>query len=287
MLLLCLLPGCADRALMPCQHDEGVDSDGPLQDLAFDGPVDFKHADLSQPPPPPFCREVIVVDESTLLSDFHPDTLTFHDIGMLKCPASGGATPFSMALGRDGQAWVLYSDGELFRVDVNTAFCQAIKFEPGQMGFTNFGMGFVSDAPGSEAETLFIAGTSTMELGSINLKSLTVKRIGPVGGIPELTGTGTAELWGFFPNPNRTFVAQIDKRTGATSNVIDTNALVGDPAAWAFAAWAGDFWIFLQRMGEDSTQVHRVTRDGKFKTVLGPTGRRIVGAGVSTCAPTM
>jgi hypothetical protein len=33
--------------------------------------------------------------------------------------------------------------------------------------------------------------------------------------------------------------------------------------------------------------VHRVTRDGKFKTVLGPTGRRIVGAGVSTCAPTM
>ena len=49
--------------------------------------------------------------------------------------------------------------------------------------------------------------------------------------------------------------------------------------------WPGTGQMRL-RQGEQSTQVYNVTRDGKFKQVIGPTGRQIVGAGVSTCAPT-
>ncbi len=280
--LLLAVAGCSERSLMPCVHDGQVFGDAPF------APPDLALADLTPRPLPEFCLEVIVVDELTnMLSDFRPETLAFHDIGVLKCATfDPTATPFSMALGRDGNAWVLYSDGELFRVDVKTAVCQATRFTSGQMGFVTFGMGFVSDAPGSNLETMYIAGTANMQLASIDLPTLHVHPVGGLPGIPELTGTGDAELWGFFPAAGSTFVAQIDKATAATSNKIDIATLVGDPAAWAFAHFGGSFWIFLQRQGEDSTSVYNVTRDGMFSTALSNTGRHIVGAGVSTCAPT-
>jgi hypothetical protein len=56
--------------------------------------------------------------------------------------------------------------------------------------------------------------------------------------------------------------------------------------AWAFAFWGGDFWIFLQRSQDTSTTVYRfVTATQTLSTVIANTGRTIVGAGVSTCAP--
>ena len=57
-------------------------------------------------------------------------------------------------------------------------------------------------------------------------------------------------------------------------------------ADFAFAFWGGDFYIFLQRVNDDSTNVYRLSRDFRvFETALGNTKRHIVGAGVSSCAP--
>jgi hypothetical protein len=47
------------------------------------------------------------------------------------------------------------------------------------------------------------------------------------------------------------------------------------------------FWIFLQRAFADrSTVVYKLARaSGELATAIPETGRTIVGAGVSTCAP--
>jgi hypothetical protein len=60
----------------------------------------------------------------------------------------------------------------------------------------------------------------------------------------------------------------------------------GHPLAWAFA-FAGDgFWIFLEQQDDGSTTVWHVRRsDGMLTQKANQTGRHIVGAGVSTCAP--
>jgi hypothetical protein len=51
--------------------------------------------------------------------------------------------------------------------------------------------------------------------------------------------------------------------------------------SWAVKFWGGSFWIFLD------SSVYQVPRDTPqtIATVIADTGRNIVGAGVSTCAP--
>src|SRR5439155_11207683 len=135
---------------------------------------------------------------------FQPDMLKFVDIGTLDCPSEMGATPFSMSVDRNAVAWVLYSSGEIFHVDTMTAKCTATNYMRGQNGFNTFGMGFSLDAVGVQTETLFLSGADNglgqNQLGSMNPKSLKVSAIAPINGSPELTGTGDAKLWAFFPD---------------------------------------------------------------------------------------
>src|SRR3954466_3132620 len=68
---------------------------------------------------------VYVVDQNNKLSTWDGATKTFHDIGTLSCPAGLGATPFSMGVDRSATAYVLYSNGKLFRVNTMSLACTA------------------------------------------------------------------------------------------------------------------------------------------------------------------
>jgi hypothetical protein len=58
------------------------------------------------------------------------------------------------------------------------------------------------------------------------------------------------------------------------------------PSAWAFAFWGGDYYIFLEGDADFSgTNVWKMTSTGTVTKYIPDTGMRIVGAGVSTCAP--
>ena len=134
----------------------------------------------------------------TTLYRFYPPTLTFTEIGKLDCPPSS-ATPFSMAVDRDARAWVIFTDGTLAQVDTKTAHCTPTTFAPGQSGFTTFGMGFSSNAPGSTDETLFVSDSSvngsTLGLARIDVKTLTLTPVGKYDKVTarsEMTGKGDA-----------------------------------------------------------------------------------------------
>jgi hypothetical protein len=241
---------------------------------------------------------VYVVDSNNMFSKFDPSTKTFQNIGALNCPATGDifgpATPFSMGIDRTPTAWVLYSSGELFKVNTSTAACEPTSWSaPASLPL--FGMGFSSDTQGGSSETLYIAGgtdpgsSTTSTFASLNTTSMTSSTLGSVNGSPELTGTGSAELWGFFPAANGARVEKINKANGSPAGTtFPLTALAGEPAAWAFAFWGGDFWVFLMKDLESNTTVYQI--DGTTGQVKGQTsanGRTIVGAGVSTCAPTI
>jgi hypothetical protein len=234
---------------------------------------------------------VYVVDQNDMLSSFDPGTLTFNDVGTLQCSSLG--TPFSMAVDRTATAWVLYSTGELFQVDTSSAHCTKTAFARSN-GFSNFGMGFASNTAGSNDETLFIAGGGTLTtqmptsstLATLDLSTFTATPLGTIQLWPELTGTGDANLWGFFPSAATPRVSQLDKMDGHDLKTFMAPSLAGTPAAWAFAFWGGDFWIFLKKTGDASTRVyHMKSSDGSVTVAVPNTGRTIVGAGVSTCAP--
>jgi hypothetical protein len=238
---------------------------------------------------------VYVVDQDYTFSSFDPSTLTFTNLGTLSCPNTDQDTPFSMAVDRNSIAWVLYSpSGRVFKVDIeNKVACTGTTFTPAQLGFEEFGMGFAANDVGASDETLFIAGGDPLDIssgpaqfGSVSFPSLQVTSLGNTDGWPELTGTGDAKLWGFYPDTKPPQVAQLDKATGATSMIFPAASLAGTPSAWAFAFWGGDFWIFLERDTDTSTTVYQLkSSDGSVTAVKRNTGRNIVGAGVSTCAP--
>jgi hypothetical protein len=255
---------------------------------------------------PPETQFIYVVDDEYRLLSFNPagGANQFNLIGNLDCPAGsswpdwgGGnpATPFSMSVDRDAKAWVLYTSGEIFWVSTTDASCQASPFVKGQQDFKLFGMGFVSDEPGSDSEKLYIAGGDVDaqvmgDMAYIDPNTLAINYIGPAPQSeygPELTGTGKAEWFGYFPGANSTFVAQLSKSTGQIDQQWSLPGLGSDIRAWAFAHWGGVFYLFVTTYdgGYDSKVIRFDPQVGQPETLMTGLDYIIVGAGVSTCAP--
>lgn len=245
---------------------------------------------------------IYVLSDANDLYSFEPQLKQFKKIGPLGCNTT--MQPNSMAVDRNATAWVNYvqSDGfedtagALFKVSTADASCEPTSISLGA-GWYRLGMGFSSDGPGGVDETLFIAGTSSPlsgtpspGLGKIDFKAQAVVPIGPFSGAlkdgnAELTGTGDARLFGFFTT-TPVQVAEIDKASGA---ILNTSALsqVETPSAWAFSFWGGDFYLYTASGVSLSSNVTRyqITNQITDPAYMTNIGFRIVGAGVSTCAP--
>ncbi len=110
---------------------------------------------------------------------------------------------------------------------------------------------------------------------------------------PELTGTGMAELYGYYPGMTNTYVARLNQMTGADDPTMKWQLppLTAQVAAWAFAQFAGKFYIFVSTddsgVGLDiKNYVYLLDPStGMASILLSNTPYTIVGAGVSTCAP--
>jgi hypothetical protein len=251
---------------------------------------------------------IYVVDRQNNLRSFDPrlvgtGTDPFALIGPMSCPAGPGIDPllgrgpFGMSIDRNGVAWVLYTSGEIFKVSIHDASCQNSGYRARQGSMNLFGMGFVADTAGSDSETIFIGGGNTnaqagnRKFATINPTTLALTPIGPLasptGYTPELSGTGNGELFGFFPGSLRAYVQQLDKATGAPvgPELTFQGGLGALVEAWGFAHWGGTFYVFVTS-GADNSTVRTVDRDGNYQLLLQRLPFNIVGAGVSTCAPT-
>jgi hypothetical protein len=264
---------------------------------------------------------IYVVDETNKLARFDPMAKTFTTLGTLMCPAgvdSNGdpAAPFSMAVDRNAQAYVLYNDDKIYKVDTTMASlpCTATSWHSSTNPvLQEFGMGYSTDTMGGSTDTLFIAGgadlqegagPATSKLATLDTSQFAATPVGTVNGWPELTGNSNAELWGFFPDVNddgtTPTVVQINKASGAAMTTYMEPTLDGIPAAWAFGFYGGDYWVFLA-FEDDSDPLNPTAEPTKVYQVAGPSsasgtpgsvvsttsagGLIIVGAGVSTCAP--
>jgi hypothetical protein len=231
---------------------------------------------------------IYVLGQDKQFARFSPQTEMLTVMGTLNCPGEDSfSTTFSMSVDRQGIAWVLFQNGNIYHVDTKTLACTATGFQPCQNSFCTFGMGFVADAPNSDQETLYISGAyngspgqGLAKLDTKTLKVIPVKDYDLLAGKDaELTGTGDARLFGYFQDmPIR--LAEIDKTnahiiTEASLNQIPTGT------SWAFAFWGGMFYIM------SGTGIRKYDPKSTITTLInGNVGFNIVGAGVSTCAPT-
>lgn len=236
---------------------------------------------------------IYVVENDRTLLAFDPRKLPndpFRRIGTLAC--SDTTTPFSMAVDRTGLAWVLYSSGAVHRVSIHDARCLEKAARP-EGAPRAFGMGFVTDGPKETTEKLFVvaADDENPRLATIDTAVFPTRwtNIGKIDAenarSPELSGTSEGKLYGYFPgNPGRGFVSEIARTGKLTGKRWPLPGDEGTVNAWAFAFWGDVFYVFLTLDGVN--EVHAISRKtGKHDTVVAKGAHRIVGAGVSTCAP--
>ena len=237
---------------------------------------------------------VYVLDQNGTVSQFDPASRTFTDLGTLACPGIGPV--FSMAVDRSAIAWVGDTNGAMWRVDLLGGLsCTATPWK-GEAGMYNYGMAFSSDDAYGSTETLFIAGQDYVQPGApstlarLDTHAFTAQMRGTLPGAVELTGNAKAELWAFISSDRSGStmprLSRLDKATGNELAGFDLPDLKVPPLTWANPFWGGSVWIFLASTLDAYTVIYQVdAATGAIVSRTRPDGRRIVGAGVSTCAP--
>jgi hypothetical protein len=239
---------------------------------------------------PPECMSVYVVSAQNRLFAFDPQRSSFKLQGVLRCPGAGFATPFSMAVSRQGIGHVLFNNGRLFRVDVDDASCEATPFRPYQHGFALFGMGY--GPSGDDGETLYVAEVGfyrqSKGLARIDTDRYELLPIGSFTDNPgyniELTPTGRGPLHGYFINVGNRGGTLVAIDTGSGRVVRSTAIAAGSQSSsLAISWWGGDYYVFTSIAG--GTEVTRYDPEASDTAVVATIEQTIVGAGVSTCAP--
>lgn len=246
---------------------------------------------------------VYVLSDASELYSFRPNLRQFTRIGRIRCPTD--MQPNSMAIDRNAVAWVNFvagglgdTAGAIYRVSTTDASCTGDPPIRMPNGWLRVGMGFSTAGADTTDEALFVAGTAdpfggpSRGLGRYDAASQEIVPIGAFtaalrGQSAELTGTGDGRLFGFFTTtPVR--VAEIDKATAAIVNSAPLTQ-VETPQAWAFSFWGGDFYLYTAGsalLGGSSNVTRYRPSDGSVDTgYMRQVGFRILGAGVSTCAP--
>lgn len=235
---------------------------------------------------------IYLMTSSQALYAYKPQSNQVEYRGQVGCPTFGGS-PFSMAVSRIGEGYVVYSDGVLYRVDLTDASCEATPFVPNQQGFETFGMGFALDDD-MMGETLYVsdidyAEQTTKGLGAIDLDTFELSVEGslqnPLGFRIEVTGRGT-ELYAFIIDGQvgGGHLAEVDKQTGTLSNIVAV-PIGNDIGSWHFAFWGGYFYFFTESNNSGVTQIRRYDPTTMVLEQVGTVPEPVVGAGASTCAP--
>ena len=313
--LVALLSACSPefglQGIEPRNHDPAEDTAAPVEDepTAEGTPPAEEEEEEEETPPAteeeeeeetPVEEEPAPEDDCTETDDlvyvisrddnglylFDPEALRFESLGRLSCSGAGGATPGSMAVGRDGMAWVRMSDDSLYQVDLETLACSRTSFRL-PSGFDSFGMGFATEHADTWRDHLFVADARS--LGLLDTTSLAIEPVGGMASQSELTGNADGELWAFLPLESPAALVQLDQDDGRELDRIRLTTFppASDIDTFAFATWGGDFWLFVRTYGMgNTTDVYRVTTSGTMTRELVDVGFDVVGAGVSTCAPT-
>ncbi len=243
--------------------------------------------------------DIYVLSDAGAIWSFDPETYEFTFITEVKC--GGMYDTFSMGVSRKGRAWIEYFTGDIFTLDLKDpgSECKDPGFKNDDPLFPTFGMAFVANSLTDPCDKLYVhsgiapevVGDDVGALGYIDPQTIELVNVAPIDyGWGELTGTGDGRLFA-FEGSAPPILSEYDKDTGL---VLDSWPLPGlvSANAFAFAYWGGYFYFFTE--DELSTGYSKVTEydfydikgEGTIlRTVVEQAPMRIVGAGVSTCAP--
>jgi hypothetical protein len=192
-----------------------------------------------------------------------------------------------MAIQRTGKAWTLFTDGNLYTFDIQTAQCQTTSYVSQQEGLILFGMNFIKDDSNNN-ERLYISSDSSdppYRLGTIDIDTLEISVVAYYNALSaraELAGTNDGRLFGLFEGIPY-IIAEINRTNGEILSKTSQNMIqyTSDSSQFAFISYLSNFFLFV---GNSSfTDIFLYDSVTKITTKQQRISNGIVGAGVSTC----
>jgi hypothetical protein len=277
--------GASDR-VAPADHV--VPDDRVATDDRVDAPRDASHADVlpiidaSPRADAAVCPDggptvAYLVSQSAQLYTFDPATLSTGLVGQLACPASG-AGPWTLTVSSTGRGYLMYTDWNVYEVDLSTLACVRSAYAPGQLGLVS-DVG-ITIAPDAGHESLYYvgppSGASSLLLAVSDLSTFTLAEVGPVVPTPsELALDIRADAFGrIFGLGNQGTLVQIDRATGA---VVAEDATSFRASNWALLTYQTELYFF------SGSDVSRYDLGTKQLTPLGTIGILVVGASAAPC----
>jgi hypothetical protein len=211
------------------------------------------------------------------LFTFDPVTVTSQRLGRVSCPTD--ASPETIAVSRDGAAYLEYTDGSIFRADLGSLACEPTAYRQGQLqihGPVNIALSSDADAErmyvlrSGEDPALAVADLSTFvlhEVGAIDVNFL------PDG--LELKADASGRLFALSEFGR---LLEIDGDRGHIVREYDT--AFESSVGWALLTWNDQLYF----VGGETGEVDRFdpSADGMIR-VVGHVGVPIVGAGSAAC----
>ena len=243
---------------------------------------------------------IFLLSSDEELWKFFPETEEFQLLGTLTC--DGFLSPYAMAVDRQGYAWVQYMDGDLRRVPVtDVSQCEDPGYAPGQSGVNLFGMAFVSNSNVDVCDRIYGAtyngigpfseGPGFGDFISIDPDTLVLSKLGKNNfNGADATGTGDGRAF-VFGGVNPAKLVEFDKDDGTILSTLPLGNLeIG--GAFAFTFFAGDVYLHTDSDNDFSSEITRLDYDDSdmngqkdLVKIVDAAPLRIVGSGVSTCAP--
>ena len=244
---------------------------------------------------------IFVLSNDAELWKYFPKENMFTMLGELSC---GMFDTFSMAVDRQGFAWVQFVGGDLRKVSVSDLTqCDDPGYAQGQMGVNNFGMAFVSNSVSDPCDRIygntwngippFSEGPNVGDFITIDPDSLNLTKLGKTNfNGAEVTGTGDGRAY-VFGGANPSKLVQLNKNNAMAEEVFPLGGLEINNGAFAFAFFGGDFYFFTDSNNDSfASEVTHLDYDDSdmngvqdLKKIQNAAPLLIVGAGVSTCAP--
>lgn len=268
---------------------------------------------LDIPPPPDLCTgeasstiylmafepiPELRIPGPSVLHRLDPDTLEVTEVGAADCAAA----PISMTLAQDGSLWATLADAIdghriLAHIDPDTLDCERV-VEQWPDDFTPVGLAFSRNPDGTE--DLYLGGLDPVafmdtpqpfeiphQLFHFDLGTHEFTAAGTLPLIPndyyqgaDLVGVGDGSILALF-----TGEAQLARFHPLALDEVEVQAVGASlSSAWAVAQWAGEVWLF-SNVGDGSQLQALDPETGEMTLLSENLGVRVVGAGVSTCAP--
>jgi len=251
---------------------------------ASDGSVFLPPIDPTLPDPSPACAAgtgaAYLVAENGSFYTWDPSTLVTTKLGTLKCPTpDADRTPYTMTVTQT-DAYVMYSDWSVYRVNLSTLACTATPFDVNQVSYpADVGIATTA-APNESLLVLGIRGEVLDLAAADDLTTMNLREIGPVTHMPVMGYPLDTKVDGYgrlFGLDSGGGLVMINATTAEGLGADDTGVV--SPSAWALLTYNDRIFFFTGDNG-DTVEWRLQTKTAK---PMGAAGDRIVGAGSAPC----